>query len=633
MKTSISLPFFSTFFFLTCSFAPLIAQGDGEVIIYVSSEQGDNNDFTEMHTYGKDWSTAFRYLHDALSYGDPDATQIWIAKGNYYVDRGVGVEDQTTKSPAPNGNFLNPFVVSNRNLKIYGGFAGNETELSARDPEVNKTYLDGNVYYKDQHSFSDTEDLDDVDNRFAKRILVVYNSTLTLDGLIFQYLRGGDSAASGGLEDTEPDIGKGAFILANQSALTINNCLFQYGLVGHHGLMVYTTNNSAPVRISNSRFTHSGNTNNFIYSGGGDNVKVIVENSVIENLKKYVGGGSKTRFFYSNIHDIELRNSLFYKNDYLEIIDVNYLANDKTVNRSLENVLVFDNSLSSGDFIKAVISLTLGTVNLSITNSSFINNTTSGAIISTNDQQGSNNNLNLTMHNNVFYGNKTSEDSNTYTEILKAGSDKQFKSTSSISHNATDNSDSKLITNSDYNDGVVNLSGVSSLTDLFVGTNNDDDDFNAKGADDQWFTEDDGFVPKESGALHNAGHNDAVTDINADIKGHARLQDNTVDIGAYEYGTEETPLVEGLSAISELVLYPNPIRSSEEGNHLLGYVTDSSSRPTRLVLRDLGGKLVRDLAIKDSGKGIDLGVLPTGTYLAILTTENKGYKSFKVVVE
>lgn len=65
----------------------------------------------------------------------------------------------------------------------------------------------------------------------------------------------------------------------------------------------------------------------------------------------------------------------------------------------------------------------------------------------------------------------------------------------------------------------------------------------------------------------------------------------------------------------------------------MGYLVDPSSKPTRLVLRDLGGKLVRDLPIEDSGKGIELGLLPTGTYLAILSTENKGYKSFKLVVE
>lgn len=283
---------------MTCSLTSLSAQGDEEVIIYVDaskSSNGGNSDFTEMHTYGKSWNTAFRYLHDALRYGDPNATQIWIAKGNYYVDRGVGVEGQETSSSA--GSFyLNPFVVSNRNLKIYGGFAGTETSLTDRDIENNPTYLDGNVYYKGVYNFPDQDNLYARTNHFARRILVVHNSTLTLDGLIFQYVKGGDSTAGdSSLKDTERNSGQGAFILANQSALTINNCLFQYGLLGLSGLMVYATNNSAPVRISNSRFTHSGNTVNFIQVLDGDE-KVIVENTVIEDLER--NGGKQVKFVF-----------------------------------------------------------------------------------------------------------------------------------------------------------------------------------------------------------------------------------------------------------------------------------------------------------------------------------------------
>lgn len=636
MKTSFSIPFF-VLFLLTCFSTSLIAQGDEEVIIYVKDTGGsgsNNNDFTEMHTYGKSWNTAFRYLHDALRFGDPNATQIWIAKGNYYVDRGVGVEDQTTDTPE-GSLFLNPFMVTNRNIKIYGGFAGNENALSERTPETiaaNPTYLDGNVHFKERYAIPDYEtiyssfenSLYDDDYDFAKRIMVVYNSTLTLDGLIFQYVKARILSASGSAEDTERNAGQGAFILANKSALTINNCLFQYGLSGVYGQLIYAENNSAPIRISNSRFTKSGNVVDIIRSYEGDNNKVIVENTVIDSL--YRG----ERLFSNLVKNIELRNSLLHKNDRLQIFQVGLYGGEHTLSFAMENVLAFDNTLGSSDFIVALRSLASDTVNLSIINSSFINNIGDGAIISTHERTGSNK-LNLSMHNNVFYGNKTSEDGSTYSEILKTGSNQQFQSTS-ISHNAADKGDSKLLTESSYNTGKVDLSSVSSLTDLFAGTNDNDGNFIAIGTDEKWFTIDDGFVPKEDGVLHNAGHNDAVTDINSDIKGNLRLQQTTVDIGAYERGTE-TLGVEGLSSGSEMVLYPNPIRSSEEGNRLLGYVTDTSIKPKQLVLRDLSGKLVRNLAIKDSGEGIDLGVLPTGTYLAILTSENKDYKSFKLVVE
>lgn len=90
--------------------------------------------------------------------------------------------------------------------------------------------------------------------------------------------------------------------------------------------------------------------------------------------------------------------------------------------------------------------------------------------------------MNLSLHNNVFYGNRTTEDGSTLTEILKTGSNQEFLSTS-VSHNATDNSNSKLITKADYNDGAIDLSGASSLADLFVGTTDTEGNFDADGAD------------------------------------------------------------------------------------------------------------------------------------------------------
>lgn len=639
MKTSILHSFLCASFVVVGSLCTtLFAQDDtDEVIIYVdaskSNSAGGNNEFTEIHNYGKDWNTAFRYLHDALRFGDPNATQIWIAEGHYYVDRGVGVEDQTTGEP-DGYSHLNPFLVNNWNLKIYGGFSGTETSLDERDSVANPTYLDGNVYYKDAHDFTVPNDLFNDDNQFSKRVMVVYNSTLTLDGLVFQYVKGGStSAGNSSLAHTERDIGKGAFILANQSSLTINNCLFQYAVLGHGGQMIYARHSTAPIRIRNSRFADSGRAANFISARGDDYEKVIVENTVFENLYRNEGSGDDTSLFDSSEPlNVELRNSLLYNNDYLQIIKLGaYMKSTDPVTTTIENVLVLNNNVYDKDLIVALGHFSSKTINFSLINSSFINNISSSSIISTNERTDANQ-MNLSLHNNVFYGNRTTDDGSTLTEILKTGPNQEFLSTS-VSHNATDNSNSKLITNADYNDGAIDLSGASSLADLFVGTTDTEGNFDADGADDIWFTADDGFVPIENGLLHNVGHNDAVTNINLDIKGDARVQDSTVDIGAYEHGEEEGLSVDGLSSIEALILYPNPIRSSQEGNSLLGYLVDPSSKPTRLVLRDLGGKLVRDLPIEDSGKGIELGVLQTGTYLAILSTENKGYKSFKLVVE
>ena len=319
-------------FFVGCLFTNLVAQNDEEVIIYVknTTEQDiGNNDLSKVHTYGKSWDTAFRHLHDALRFGDPNATQMWIAGGHYYVDRGIALTNQTGETE-PNSGHISPYLVLNRNLKIYGGFAGTETSLDQRDPEANPTYLDGNVFYKDKHDFPVPDNIFNTFNRFSKRIMIAYNSTLTLDGLIFQYVFGGESAASGEVRIIEADQGNGAFVRAHQSALTINNCLFRYATEGLNGQMVYATNSTEPLRITNSRFTESGNARSFFrtFTKEGDG-RIIFENNIVDNIQSpengenilfenamgYVGGNAVT----------EIKNSLLYNNDRLQIEVTTYV--------------------------------------------------------------------------------------------------------------------------------------------------------------------------------------------------------------------------------------------------------------------------------------------------------------------
>jgi hypothetical protein len=74
---------------------------------------------------GLAWTTAFRDLKSALTAanGNPAITQLWVAEGAYFPG-------------------ATPFALKN-NLAIYGGFAGGETTLAARDVLANETVLTG----------------------------------------------------------------------------------------------------------------------------------------------------------------------------------------------------------------------------------------------------------------------------------------------------------------------------------------------------------------------------------------------------------------------------------------------------------------------------------------------------------
>ena len=102
---------FLFFFFVSITFASAYAHADDEIIIYVDVDKHRNIDFFEVETYGTSWDTAFKSLHDALRFGDPNATQIWIAAGNYYLDSGIGYNSEV--NAAPPHDYRNPFFIQN----------------------------------------------------------------------------------------------------------------------------------------------------------------------------------------------------------------------------------------------------------------------------------------------------------------------------------------------------------------------------------------------------------------------------------------------------------------------------------------------------------------------------------------
>ncbi|HEX8683017.1 MAG TPA: LamG-like jellyroll fold domain-containing protein, partial [Ardenticatenaceae bacterium] len=90
---------------------------------------------------GSSWADAFNHLQDALTLAGNCgyAAEIWVAGGSYYPDEGRGQSDGSSSS-----TFTLPAGV-----KVYGGFAGNETSLSERDWTANPTILSGDIAQDD----------------------------------------------------------------------------------------------------------------------------------------------------------------------------------------------------------------------------------------------------------------------------------------------------------------------------------------------------------------------------------------------------------------------------------------------------------------------------------------------------
>ncbi|MFA7687685.1 MAG: choice-of-anchor Q domain-containing protein, partial [Moheibacter sp.] len=90
---------------------------------------------------GNSWENAFGELADALTYSryNNHVEQIWVAAGIYKPM----YSPETTNFGSPAGRD-NAFCLVN-NIKIYGGFAGNETALEERNWAVNVTVLSGDL--------------------------------------------------------------------------------------------------------------------------------------------------------------------------------------------------------------------------------------------------------------------------------------------------------------------------------------------------------------------------------------------------------------------------------------------------------------------------------------------------------
>src|SRR6187402_2670495 len=84
-------------------------------VIYVSETAGGSNN-------GTSWTDAFTSLQSGIA-ASSTGDQIWIAAGTY--------KPINVTNPSVNDRMVS-FVLPN-GVSIYGGFAGNETQLSQRD--------------------------------------------------------------------------------------------------------------------------------------------------------------------------------------------------------------------------------------------------------------------------------------------------------------------------------------------------------------------------------------------------------------------------------------------------------------------------------------------------------------------
>lgn len=389
---------------------------------YVKTDGNDAND-------GQSWNNAFATLQKAIETAEAGQS-IWVARGTYYP-----TADQ-------NGNTdisRNLTFYVDKDLQIYGGFNGDEVNLSEQNPSTNPTILSGDIGVIG----------DDTDNSYHVIHSAKLSTNSLLDGFTIQ-----DGNANGGSITTQRGGGWRNDAGISISSPTVRNCIFFNNKAEFGGAMHNNSSSSGEVSPLFFNCQFIGNRIAGQFAAGGAVYLIAASN-----------GKTNSRFenciFSGNGRDGNAEGGAIYLNK------------------------------SSGT-----------NASLFITNCSFTNNEASdgGAVAI----DGSN--IDVALRNSIFWNN---EDEISGTNI-------------NISHSIFDDG---------TEDGSLSL--PTGVTD---GGNNLDSDplfIDADGADNTVGTLDDNLLPSIFSPAADAGNNAFIT-TSEDITGAARINNSTVDIGAYE---------------------------------------------------------------------------------------------------
>jgi hypothetical protein len=184
--------------------------------------------------HGTSWADALKDLQDALTiaHAFPRAvTEIWVVTGTYYPDLNTG--DQSMSFTLRNG------------LTVYGGFIGNETSSTERDPTVNVTILSGDLNGNDVFNLSPSNNTVN-ENSYHVVVAQDVDDTAVLDGFTIRSGR----AYWIGVED------RGGGLLNESAAPTVQNCVFTWNRAMDGGGMA---NVDSDPTIINCVFRQNGN--------------------------------------------------------------------------------------------------------------------------------------------------------------------------------------------------------------------------------------------------------------------------------------------------------------------------------------------------------------------------------------
>ncbi len=243
-----------------------LAVPDANGIVYVDSTKNGN---------GSSWANAVKEMADALAEArhNPLIKQIWVAKGTYFPKYPINFETELC-NPATS---ISTFALTN-GLKVYGGFAGGETDTVHRNLSLNKTILSGEIgnpaFLTDNchHVISSIDIFAAYINSLSLTagygslgsLAINVNSSLLIKNCAFFR---GISTSDGG-----------AIANITNGKLNVYDCSFEKNTAADQGGSIYSA--SASIKIFRSRFQECSSQN-----GGAIHVTDFSGLSILENCE------------------------------------------------------------------------------------------------------------------------------------------------------------------------------------------------------------------------------------------------------------------------------------------------------------------------------------------------------------
>lgn len=232
---------------------------------------------------GLTWATAYSELQDAFEGCIADNGEIWVAKGTYKPSKneyGVRTNDNTRVFVFQNG------------IKLYGGFAGTEVNLSERTPSLiraNPTILSGDFNNNDvvTGTGSTLSFINYGENAYH---IVAFNTPTAATRLDGCTISGGSGGGGNIFNKNLGVLGGGLWILDASTHVTIANCIItKNGAYIAGG--IFNQNSSPTITYcvfdrNSASVEHGGGLGNFGAS------QPIVTNCIFSgNYARIVGGG------------------------------------------------------------------------------------------------------------------------------------------------------------------------------------------------------------------------------------------------------------------------------------------------------------------------------------------------------